>query len=444
MLTVETARGAHDRRNFLRVGALGAGGLALPGVLRQRAAAAESGRAKDTSVILVFLSGGPSQHDTFDPKPDAPEEFRGPFASIPTALPGVRVTELFPALARRLDRFTVLRSVHHNDGSHHHSYHWMLTGTYPQNLQFYVNQRPAVGAVAAKYRGPARAGVPPYVTIPKASGYGGAAYLGVGCNTFEVPDPNAPAFQVPNLKPAGGLTADALADRQLLLRSFDRMRRDHDATGTAAAMDSFQRAASELVLGRAARDAFDLNREAVRLRDRYGRTRLGQSCLLARRLVEAGVTLVMIEDYEFMEWDLHATTGTDQTVAKGTRVKGPHLDRALSALVDDLDDRGMLDRTLVLAMGEFGRTPKVNPNGGRDHWGNVFSVLLAGGGLRHGQVVGSSTARGENPKDRPLGPQNILATAYHVLGIDPTTAPLDTTGRPIPLLAEPEPIKELV
>ena len=439
MLTL-TAADRSSRRRFLTAGALAAGGVALPGLTGHAAAEASAPR---TAVIHVFLSGGPSQHDTFDPKPDAPAEVRGPFRSIPTALPGVRVTELFPRIAGMMDRLSVLRSVHHGDGSHHHSYHWMLTGYYPQNLQFYVNQRPAVGSVVARFRGPNHPGLPPYVSVPRASGYGTAAYLGVGHNPFPVDDPNAPGFAVRDLQLPAGVTHELLADRRALHRSFDRMRRDLDTHGVAAGMDSFGRAALDLVSGPAARQALDLTREDPRLRDAYGRTRLGQGCLLARRLVEAGVTYVLIEDYEFMEWDLHGAPSAT-TVEAGTKVKGPHLDRALSALVNDLDDRGMLQQVLVLVHGEFGRTPQVNPAGGRDHWGNVFSVLLAGGGLRHGQVVGSSTAKGEHPKDRPLRPDDMLATAYHVLGIDPRQTPPDQTGRPRELLEHPEPIRELV
>lgn len=430
------------RRSFLRVGALGLGGLTLPDVLRARAAG--QAREPKTAVILVFLSGGPSQLDTFDPKPDAPAEFRGPFDSIPTTLPGVRVTELFPGLARRTDRLTILRSIHHVTGSHNHAYQWMMTGVHPDTLQFGVNFRPAVGTVVAKYRGPNRSGMPPYVGIPREPAWGGPAYLGPAYAAFPAPDPNAAGFRVPNLYPHPGLTADVLADRRGLVHSFDRMRREADARGTAAAMDTFQQAAFDLVLGPAARAAFDLGREDVRLRDRYGRTRLGQSCLLARRLVEAGVTFVVVEDFEHAEWDLHGLGGGIQTVETGTRLKGTHLDRALSALLDDLGDSGLLDTTLVVAVGEFGRTPQVNPAGGRDHHPMVYPALLAGGGLRHGRVIGASTAKAEVPRERPLVPGDILATIYHVLGIDPRLAPADGSGRPIPLLPQSEAIRELI
>lgn len=432
-----------SRRSFLKVASLSLGGLTLPTALRARAA--NPAARSDTAVILIFLSGGPAQLDTFDPKPDAPEEVRGPFASIQTAVPGVRVTELFPEIARRMNRLSVLRALHHTTGSHHHGYHWMMTGTHPDNLQFGVNHRPAVGAAAARFRGPNRAGMPAYVGMPRATGYGGPAYLGPRYAPFEVPDPNDAKFEIPNLKLVAGTDAGKLTERAELLRSFDTMRRDLDSRGSATALDGFQREALDLVLGPTARTAFDLNREDARLRDRYGRTRIGQCCLMARRLVEAGVTFVAYEDYETCEWDLHGPAGNDPFgVRKGTPLKGGHLDRALSALIDDLGARGMLDRTLVVVTGEFGRTPKVNPGGGRDHYPFVFSALLAGGGLNHGRTVGASTANGDRPRERPTTPGDLLATIYCVLGIDPATAPADTTGRPIPLLSEGAAIRELL
>jgi hypothetical protein len=351
---------------------------------------------------------------------------------------------MFPQVANLLDRFSLLRSVHHNDGSHHHSYHWMLTGYYPANLQFSVNERPSTGSLVARFRGANRPGLPPYVTIPGSPGYGNAGYLGVSYNPFAVEDPNRSDFQVRNLQLLPGLNERTLADRQALLRTFDTMRRDFDTRGSAAGMDTFARDAFDLVTGPSARTAFDLNRETTRLRDRYGRNRLGQCCLLARRLVEAGVTFVTIEDYEFTEWDLHGGPGGGMPVKEGTDIKAPNLDRALSTLILDLEERGLLDRVLILVTGEFGRTPLVNPHGGRDHWGNVFSVLMAGGGLRHGQVIGSSTQRGERPRDRPLRPEDVLATMYHVLGIDPNLTVNDRTGRPIPLLPGGAAIREML
>lgn len=427
------------RREFLRIGSLCAGGLGLADLLRQRAAAKES--PQNTAVIQVFLCGGASQHDTFDPKPDAPVECRGPYQSIATKLPGVRITEFFPRLAAMLDDFTVIRSVHHGDGSHNHSVHWMQTGYYPQNLIFGANRHPATGAIISRYRGPNRPGLPPSVAIPAGYYYSSAAYLGPRYNPFEVGDPNQPDFAVPNLKLIDGITASRLDDRVRILSELDQFRRDIDASGQITTMDAFQSAAYEMVTGVAVRQAFDLGKEDPRLRDRYGRTRLGQGCLLARRLVEAGVTFVNVKDYERFEWDFHGTAGGPGIV--GTETKGPHLDMALSSLVRDLKERGLSDRVLVQVFGEFGRTPTVNTTAGRDHWGNVFNALYAGGGLKHGQVVGSSDSKGAVPKDRPLSPGDLLATMYKFLGISTDLSPPDTSGRPIPLLPNGEAIREL-
>ena len=427
-----------DRRGFLRLGSLAAGGLTLADLLRHRAKA-ENAR-NDTAVIQIFLCGGPSQHDTFDPKPLASAECR-PFDSIETALPGVRVTEFFPRLAAIFDEFSVVRSIAHGDGSHNHSVHWMQTGRYPDKLVFGQNQFPATGAMISRYRGPNAHGLPPSVAIPEGFYYSTASYLGSRFDPMEVGDPNKPDFSVPNLKLIDGITTNRLDDRLRILRGLDRFRRDVDTHGQFAAMDAFQAAACDMISGPAVRRAFDISVEDPRLRDRYGRTRLGQGCLLARRLVEAGVTFVNVKDYEFFEWDLHGTVGGPGI--EGTKTKGPHLDAALSSLILDLKERGLLGRVLVQVFGEFGRTSNINTTAGRDHWGNVFTALYAGGGLRHGQVIGSSDAKGALPLDRPLGPTDLLATMYRFLGISTDLSPADFSGRPMPLLPSGEPIREL-
>jgi hypothetical protein len=423
------ARGI-NRREFLRIGSLAAGGLTLADLARQRAMAGET--RNDTAVIQVFLCGGPSQHDTFDPKPLAPAECRGPFESIETAMPGVRVTEFFPRLAAMFDQFSVVRSVHHGDGSHNHSVHWLQTGHYPDRLVFGQNQFPATGAMIARYRGANGPGMPPNVAVPDGFYYSTASYLGSRYDPMEVGDPNKPEFSVPNLKLIDGVTTNRLDDRIRILQGLDRFRRDVDTHGQFAAMDAFQASAYEMISGPAVRRAFDIS---------YGRTRLGQGCLLARRLIEAGVTFVNVKDYEFFEWDLHGTVGGPGIV--GTKTKGPQLDMALSSLILDLQERGLLNRVLVQIFGEFGRTPKINTTAGRDHWGNVFTALFAGGGLRHGQVIGSSDAQGALPLDRPLGPTDLLATMYRFLGISTNLSPTDFAGRPIPLLPTGEPIREM-
>ncbi|MEK6263104.1 MAG: DUF1501 domain-containing protein [Planctomycetota bacterium] len=426
------------RREFLRIGSLAAGGVTLADLCRRRAMADHAPR--DSAVIQIFLCGGPSQHDTFDPKPLAPMECR-PFDSIETAMPGVRVTEFFPRLAAIFDEFSVVRSVHHGDGSHNHSVHWMQTGRYPDKLVFGQNQFPASGTVISRYRGANAHGLPPNVAIPDGFYYSTAAYLGSRYDPLEIPDPNKPDFHVPNLKPMDGITTNRLDDRLRILKGLDRYRRDVDTHGQFAAMDAFQAAAQDMISGPAVRRAFDISSEDPRLRERYGRTRLGQGCLLARRLVEAGVTFVNVKDYEFFEWDLHGTVGGPGI--EGTKTKGPHLDMALSSLILDLKQRGLLNRVLVQVFGEFGRTPNINTTAGRDHWGNVFTALFAGGGLRHGQVIGSSDAKGALPLDRPLGPSDLLATMYRFLGISTDISPTDFSGRPIPLLPGGEPIREM-
>lgn len=435
---LSTDRRGLSRREFLRFGSLAAGGVSLVDVLRQRAGAKEV--RNDTAVIQVFLCGGPSQHDTFDPKPDGLSECR-PFDSIPTTIPGVRVTEFFPRLAEMLNEFSVVRSVAHGDGSHNHSVHWLQTGRYPDKLVFGQNQYPATGAMIAKYRGANSPGVPPNVAIPEGFYYSTGSYLGQRYDPMEVGDPNKEDFRVSNLKLVDGITTNRLDDRLQILRGLDRFRRDADAHGHFATMDAFQVCAYDMLSGPAVQRAFDISSEDPRLRDRYGRTRLGQGCLLARRLVEAGVTFVNVKDYEFFEWDFHGTVGGPGIV--GTKTKGPHLDMALSSLLLDLKERGLLSRVLVQVFGEFGRTPNINTTAGRDHWGNVFTALFAGGGLRHGQVIGSSDSKGAVPQDRPLGPTDLLATMYRFLGISAELAPQDFSGRPIPLLPGGEPIREL-
>jgi hypothetical protein len=435
---LSTDRQGLSRREFLRFGSLATGGISLIDVLRQRAAAKET--RKGTAVIQVFLCGGPSQHDTFDPKPDGPPDCR-PFDCIPTAIPGVRVTEFFPRLAEMLNEFSVVRSVAHSDGSHNHSVHWLQTGRYPDKLVFGQNQYPATGALIAKYRGANSPGIPPNVAIPEGFYYSTACYLGQRYDPMEVGDPNEPDFGVSNLKLIDGITTNRLDDRLQILRGLDRFRRDADAQGHFAAMDAFQVSAYDMISGPAVQRAFDISSEDSSLRDRYGRTRLGQGCLLARRLVEAGVTFVNVKDYEFFEWDFHGTVGGPGIV--GTKTKGPHLDMALSSLILDLKERGLLSRVLVQVFGEFGRTPNINTTAGRDHWGNVFTALFAGGGLRHGQVIGSSDAKGAVPQDRPLSPTDLLATMYRFLNISAELSPADFSGRPIPLLPSGEPIREL-
>jgi hypothetical protein len=443
-----------SRRSFLQLGVAGMASVGLDGLLRAKAASASSGSGKDTSVILMWLDGGPSHMDLYDMKPEAPAEYRGIWKPIRTAVPGFDITELFPKQARVTDKFSIVRSLHHDTGDHFAGGHRMLTARAGRvSGANTAGEYPSIGSIVAKLRGANRPGMPAYVAAPLASsiglspGYFGANYLGSSYNPFELhSDPSATGYQVPNLRLANGLTVDSLDDRRQLSGQFDLVRRTADQAGAYDAMDRFQREAFDMVTGPSARRAFDVGAEDPRLRDRYGRNSFGQSALLARRLVEGGATFVTVHSGGWdHHWDLQA--GMERLL--------PQVDAAVSSLLTDLDERGLLDRTLVILCGEFSRTPRMNDGGnggpprsmgtpGRDHWGNSMFCLLGGGGVRGGQIVGSTNALGTAPKDRPYKPADIHATVYHVLGIDPTVAFLDRTGRPVPVLDEGKPIAELL
>jgi hypothetical protein len=420
------------RRSFLRVGALGLGGLALADLLRLRARAE---RPRDTAVIQVLLGGGPSHIDTYDPKPDAPRELRGEFRTIATAVPGVSICELMPRQARVMDRLAIVRSLHHASADHGAGSHWIATGFRPGQDQPRANERPSVGSIVARLRGANGPGVPPYVALPRAPAYAQAAYLGPGYNPFSLDGDPAAGAKVRDLDRPPGLSLERLDDRRDLLARLDRLERARDASGMMEGMDRFTAEAYAMIAGPRAREAFDLSAEDPRTRDRYGRTAVGQSCLLARRLVEAGVTFVTVIEGG---WDHH-----NQLFAS-CRKQLPPLDAALASLVEDLHDRGLDRRVLVLAWGEFGRTPRVNGTAGRDHWPGCMSAVLAGGGLRVGQVVGASSRGAEQPTERPLGPEDMIRTVYEVLGIDPRREFPDAAGRPLAALDQGRPIDELL
>lgn len=422
-----------DRRSFLRIGALGLGGLTLPGLLKARAAgeAASNGKA----VIQVFLGGGLTHIDSYDPKPEAPAEFRGEFAAIPTAIPGVQLCELFPRQARLMDKVAIVRSLQHGAGDHEAGQHWVMTGFRPGRNLPNTNERPSTGSVAARLHGANAPGVPPYVGIPDAPAFGGAAYLGPGFNPFGLGGDPAGDFKLRNLEPAAGLSLSRLGDRRSLLGRLDRIRRERDASGTMEGIDRFTTQAYDMVLGDSARRAFDLGREDPKVRERYGNHSLGQGCLLARRLVEAGVAFVTISHGN---WDHHGDIFTN------CRNMLPPVDRAIAALVDDLSSRGLDRDVLLVVWGEFGRTPRVNNNKGRDHWPGAMSALLAGGGLKMGQVVGATASKGEHPIEAPCGPEDLIRTIYHVLGIDPRHEFANASGRPMPVLNQGRPIAALI
>ncbi len=419
------------RRDFLKVGALGMGGLLLSDLLRQRARASAEGRpAHNTSVVWLWLGGGPTHIETFDPKMDAPAEFRSVVGDVPTVLPGVRLGGVFPRLGRIADKMAFVRSFAHRNSGHGGGTHWVMTGyDFPPADNGQGQNRPGMGAILARYRGAnnATTGLPNYVRMGGILG-DGASWLGSAFGPF---DTAGSARNNMNLQ----VTLDRLAERRSLLHSFDTLNRDVDRTGLMQGLDAFEIQAFDLLLSRA-REAFDVSREDPRTRDLYGaNNRLGQQLLLARRLCEAGVGFVTVE---FGGWDMHGN------IQQGMRQLGPQVDQAVAAFVQDVCQRGLDDEVLLVVTGEFGRTPRINGGAGRDHWAPLSTLALAGGGLRMGQVVGESNSRAEVPRTTPIGPQDLMATVFHVLGIPQDLHYNDPSGRPTPMVSGGRPIAELV
>jgi uncharacterized protein (DUF1501 family) len=445
-----------SRRAALKAGFLGVAGLSLHDMLRARAAQPTTGSGQK-SVILIWLDGGPSQLETFDPKPDAPAEFRGPFGICKTKTPGVYVSELMPRVAERFSKVALIRSLHHDNGDHFAAAHWMTTGRFGSTSVNQAQKYPSIGSYVARVKGANTPGLPAYVGLPSAEtvylfpGYMGAGYLGAAYNPFDVDRERRylGAFGGTRVRSPKWLSnlagtkeaAENTADKTSLLRQLDTVRRDIDQSGIMTTMDKFQQQALELVLGSQARTAFDIDREDVRSADRYGQSPWGRYTLMARRLVEAGVSFVTVD---MPHWDDHSSLV--QSHAPKIRV----VDHIVSALLDDLEERGLLDQVLVVVMGEFGRTPRVNtgqpgiPIPGRDHWGNAISVLMAGGGLQGGVVVGRTNEKAEHPVERALKPEAVIATICRQLGIDGNESFKDPTGRPVPIVDDPTPIKELI
>ena len=424
-----------SRRDLLKIGALSFGGLGLGDLLRA-SAQADVSRRKDLSVILLWKGGGPSHLETWDLKPEAPAEFRGTFNPIPSIIPGYQVSEHLPYSARVVDRLAILRSVSHPDGGHESASHLVLTGYKPTN-DIPSNEVPSYGSIVSHELGAKTEGFPAYVTLPHCGKGMAASYLGVAYNPFEtLGDPSSEKFSVRNLQLPSGLTIEQLDHRMAMLKQFDKMRRDVDASGLIDGMDTFTQQAWNLVTSPAVQKAFDINAEDAQLRERYGKHDWGQNMLLARRLVEAGVRFVTVD---VGGWDTHANNFESM---KNRQL--PKFDRSFATLIEDLDQRGRLDNTLVLVWGEFGRTPRINTNNGRDHWPNVFSVVMAGGGLKRGIILGESDPRAEFPKERPCSPQDVLATMYHLLGIDRHKSFTNDANRPVEILNYGEPIHEIL
>lgn len=413
-----------SRRSFLQIGALGAG-LTLADLLRSRAmadTAAVPSATSRKSAILIYLSGGPSHMDMYDLKPDAPVEYRGEFRPIATSVPGIQICEHMPRQARMFDKMAVIRSVASVD---EHSDSLVMTG-FSENVNR-TRQSPSLGAVVSRVRGNS-SDTPPFVSLRGMSIGSEPGFLGIAHRAFT---PSGAGLD--NLRLPGGVTRDQTENRRGLLNTFDSVRRDIDASGTMRGMDSFTSRAFDMVASGTVRRALDLTLEEPRTRDRY---RGVEQFLTARRLVEAGVGVVTLG---YGGWDTHSDNfGT-------LRRQLPELDRGIANLIEDLHDRGMENDVITICCGEFGRTPRINNSqGGRDHWGPVMSVFLAGGGMKMGQAIGSSSSRGEYPRDRRVSMPQVLSTVYHKLGIDPSQTFPNGSGRPMYILEDREPISELL
>ncbi len=434
-----TCRGPR-RRDLLRAGLLGAGGLwlGLDDLFRLRTLAAKTGPTKVKNCILVWLAGGPSHIDTFDPKPEASSDVRGEFKPIDTAVPGLKISEVFPKLAKVMDRVTLIRSVTSPEAEHDRAAHHLLTGYRPSPALVY----PSYGSVVAKTREASRGALPPYVAVPDAPIFSSSGYLTPAYDPFAVlGDPSSSSFRVRDLTPPDRLTLERLRRRREMVKSLDGFSKDVSETPLTTSRDQFSAQAYQLLTSTAAQAAFNMGNEPDDIRDKYGRTPFGQACLLARRLIESGVSFVTVNDrgQGQLGWDTH-----QQNFPTIKNTLAPPLDQGVAALLTDLDDRGLLNETLVVMMGEFGRTPRINPNAGRDHHGRANCAMLAGAGLPRGLVLGRTDAKADAPTDRPVTPADLAATLYLALGIDPDRKFISPDGRPIRLVDNGNPPRELV
>jgi len=429
-----------SRRNFLRIGALAPMGLSLPGLLAAEKSAAEksviesvASKTRAKSVILVFLGGGISHHDSFDMKPDAVEEIRGKYKPIASNVAGTKVCELLPKMAQTMDKVCLVRSGTHENDHHETATNWVLSGRFGSPFGDF----PAMGAVVAHETGFGGL-LPPYVAVPKNPAFtwelGKSAYLGGRYESFKAGDPNQKEFKVRDLSLAEPQTPRAIERRKTLLQAVDKLSSEIKGNDQITTYDEFSQRAAEMVLSPKAQAAFDIDKEPTKLRDDYGRNEFGQSCLLARRLVESGVRFVTVNSGG---WDHH------KEIWKGLDRMLPIFDQGFAALINDLNQSGLIKETLVVCMGEFGRTPKVNKDVGRDHWGRAGSMLFAGAGVQGGKVIGKSDKQGAYVLDRPVRPADVCYTVYEALGINPRKEIKTPEGRPIEILAEGANIDEL-
>ena len=416
-----TPQGIWGRREFLRVGSLSALGLGLGDYLRLDASQETPSSGK--SCIMIVLDGGAPQHETFDMKPDAPSDVAGSFKPIPTNVSGIEICEHLPLTAKQADKFAILRSVYGETAIHFTGVYYLMTGFMPlQSVDF-----PSRGSVVAKELG-ARNGLPPYVLNATLDHAAGPGFLGSAYSPFWVrSDPSSPNFQIEDVEVPVDMDWNQISDRRWLVKKLDAKFRERDTKGLFEDRERFFQEAESIIQSPTVKNAFDIGAEPESLRNRYGRTPIGQGCLLARRLVEGGARFVTVNAARAI-WDTHA-----DNFNRCKNVLLPEFDAAFAALMEDLHQRGLLESTLVVVSGEFGRTPKVNPNAGRDHWPKVFSALLAGGGIKGGQIYGSSDAVGGEPKDNPVSMEDLTATIYDRLGIDPDKEYHTPTGRPVRL-----------
>jgi len=450
-MVLPRCRGTLDRRAFVRSGLVGISSLGLADLLAFESQAAAAGRpvASNKALLVVWLWGGPSHMETFDLKPLAPAEYRGEFRPIATNVPGIEISEHLPLLAARADKLALIRSCHHDSPGHVNSTHTMLTGYSGELAEAppFRPKYPDVWAVTNYVLGERVAGTPPHIVLPTMR-YNGSAYLGQQLEPLVVAgDPNEPSFTLPNLTAAAAVRPRIDA-RLGLLKEFDRLRRDIDISSQFDAIDRFQQKAAALLTSDRVARAFDINQEDAATRDRYGRNVIGQRCLLARRLIEAGARIVSVDfshvpGQRAFSWDDHASVWN---IFDEMRCRLPVLDQVVAALIDDLADRKLSDEVLLVVMGEMSHTPRLsNFNGqpGREHWGNTMSILLSGGGLRMGQVVGATNRNGDEVIQRPVTPGDVLATWYRALGVPLDLQFTDHAGRPTPILPQGEPITEL-
>ena len=419
-----------SRRDFLRIGGLGA--LGLPALLRAEAHARAAPATRAKSVILVYLGGGISHHDSFDPKPDAPDDIRGKYKPIATSVPGLQIGEKLPLMAKVMDKIALIRSGAHNNDHHETATNWVMSGRFGTAFGDY----PAIGAVVAHETG-FTGTLPPYVSVPRNPSFtwelGKSAYLGGRYESFKAGDPSQPNFKVQDLS-SEGLGVKQIERRDTLLKAVDSLAKRVEGNDQIATYDEFHSRAQQMVLSSEARRAFAIDQESEKVRDRYGRNTPGQSMHLARRLVEAGVRFVTVN---YGGWDHHAK------IFENLDKKLPEFDRGVSALIEDMSNRGTFQDTLLVVMGEFGRTPKFNKDAGRDHWAPAGSLLFAGAGVKPGFVLGKTDKQGAYATQRPVAPGDVACTIFEALGIDPRKQLVAPDGRPIEILDKGEAVSEL-